>query len=60
MNALARRKRALELDDVKKTEDNEDDIEDEVNNILTRTVAHDQLEILKVYSSLYYAISFLK
>ena len=49
--ALARRKRALGLND---DEDKEDivDIEDEdhphLGNILTRTVADDQLEILKV------------
>lgn len=43
LSALARRKRALGLND----EDDVENFEGDINNILTRTVADDQLEILK-------------
>ena len=50
--ALARRKRALGLNDDDGDKEDIVDIEDEdhphLGNILTRTVADDQLEILKV------------
>ena len=60
--ALARRKRALGLKDGDDLNDDEDivDIEDEdhphLGNILTRTVADDQLEILKVSCNNYYIL----
>ena len=47
--ALARRKRAaLGLDDDADIDDIDDEIDPNIDNILTRTVADDQLEILKV------------
>ena len=46
--ALARRKRALGLNDDEDIEDIDEENNPHIANILTRTVADDQLEILKV------------
>ena len=48
LSALARRKRALGLDDDADIDDIDDEIDPNIDNILTRTLADDQLEILKV------------
>ena len=49
LSALARRKRtALELDDDAEIDDIEDEIDPNIENISTSSVADDQLEILKV------------
>jgi len=47
LSALARRKRALGLNDEEDIEDIDEENHPDIANILTRTVADDQLEILK-------------